>query len=261
MEYLLTGDAGAPAEATVIARNTPIAADVLKVGHHGSKYSSTEEFLAAVHPVEAVIQVGDNPYGHPTEEVLARLQVIGARIWRTDQYGTVVVNSNGTEYRVNEEIAESPQIYLPLILYQTPPATPTPSVTPTPTDTPRPTATPTWTPPTPTPPTNADVIISYIFYDGVVPRSESDEYAEITNNGSTAQNLQGWRLNAGDPGQDFIFPSFELAPGQSCRVYTDEYHPEYCGFSFGSGSALWRNSGDCGYLYDGSGALVDDYCY
>ena len=104
-------------------------------------------------------------------------------------------------------------------------------------------------------------LITDIFYDGEVPQTESDEYAVITNQGAGTINLLGWRLNAGDPGQDFIFPDFDLQPSQSCRVYTNEYHPEHCGFSFGSSTALWNNSGDCGYLYDGSGELVSEYCY
>ena len=69
------------------------------------------------------------------------------------------------------------------------------------------------------------------------------------------------RRGAGDPGQDFVFPDFELQPGQQCRVYTNEYHPEYCGFSFGSGKALWNNGGDCGHLYDSNGVEVSTYCY
>jgi hypothetical protein len=105
------------------------------------------------------------------------------------------------------------------------------------------------------------VIIKFVFYDGVVPRVESDEYAEIANTGNAPVNIGGWRLNAGDPGQDFVFPSFDLQAGQSCRVYTNENHPEHCGFSFGSGRAIWNNKGDCGYLYDSSGAEVSKYCY
>jgi hypothetical protein len=105
------------------------------------------------------------------------------------------------------------------------------------------------------------VVISYIFYDGVVARVESDEYAQITNNGGSAVNLSGWRLNAGDPGQDFWFPGFDLQPGQSCRVYTNESHPDTCGFSFGSGQALWANGGDCGYLFNAQGEQVSEYCY
>ena len=48
---------------------------------------------------------------------------------------------------------------------------------------------------------------------------------------------------------------------QAYRVYTNEIHLESCGFIFGSSSALWRNSGDCGYLYDDEGTLVSEYCY
>lgn len=103
--------------------------------------------------------------------------------------------------------------------------------------------------------------ITLIFYDGVVPQVESDEYAEIANQGGCSVNLSGWRLNAGDPGQDFVFPAFELQPEQRCRVYTNEHHPEHCGFSYGSGQALWNNGGDCGYLYNPSGAEVSRYCY
>jgi hypothetical protein len=74
-----------------------------------------------------------------------------------------------------------------------------------------------------------------------VSQVESDEYAVITNTGAAPVNLSGWRLNADDPGQDFYFPNYDLASGHSFRVYTNEIHPESCGFSFGSGKALWAN--------------------
>ncbi len=151
-------------------------------------------------------------------------------------------------------------------------STPCRTRTPTVVRTRTPAPTRTWTPtvmPTPTrirtptqwPPAQANVIIRYIFYDGVVPRVESDEYAEIANQGIAPVNLRGWRLNAGDPGQDFIFPYFLLQPGQACRVYTNEVHPETGGFTFSSGRAIWNNKGDCGYLYDAAGQLVSQYCY
>lgn len=108
----------------------------------------------------------------------------------------------------------------------------------------------------------ADVVIRYVFYDGLVPRVESDEYAEILNQGSGPVNLAGWRLNAGDAGQDFIFPGFVQQPGQACRVYTNDFHLETCGFSFSSPRALWNNDGDeCGSLYDHTGRLASQYCY
>jgi len=107
----------------------------------------------------------------------------------------------------------------------------------------------------------AQVIIQSVYYDGQVYRVESDEYAVIANVGTAAINLGGWRLNAGDNGQDFTFPSVDLAPGQKIHVYTDESHPETGGFSFGRGQAIWNNKGDCGALYDRSGAEVSSYCY
>ncbi|MEM7028191.1 MAG: thermonuclease family protein [Chloroflexota bacterium] len=105
------------------------------------------------------------------------------------------------------------------------------------------------------------VIISRINYDGIVKRVESDEYAEITNVGNEAVNLAGWRLDADDPNQVFTFPDFLLAAGQSCRVYTNEIHPESCGFSFGIGRAIWANKGDCGHLFNASGQEVSTKCY
>jgi micrococcal nuclease len=112
-----------------------------------------------------------------------------------------------------------------------------------------------------TPAAGSMVVIVAIHHDGQIDPGEPDEYAEIRNEGNSAVNLAGWRLNAGAQGQDFRFPDFLLAPGQACRVYTDEVHPEYCGFSFGSAQALWSNDGDCGFLYDAGGAAVSRRCY
>jgi hypothetical protein len=121
---------------------------------------------------------------------------------------------------------------------------------------------PTQPPPSPTTEVvPGDVQITYIYYDGQEPQVEGDEYAVIQNIGGQAVNLQGWRLNAGADGQDFNFPGYTLEPGASCRVYTNRNFPEYCGFSFNKGQALWNNGGDCGYLFDNTSAQVSSYCY
>jgi hypothetical protein len=52
-----------------------------------------------------------------------------------------------------------------------------------------------------------------------------------------------------------------MEPGKVCRIYTNENHPEWCGFNYGSGSAIWNNGGDTAYLRDGNGTLIDDYSY
>lgn len=92
---LLTGDAGVKVEAELIAADLPLRADVLKVGHHGSRSSTSAAFVAAVDPSLAVIQVGaDNDFGHPNPEVLERLE--GAKVLRTDEDGRIEVIGDGS---------------------------------------------------------------------------------------------------------------------------------------------------------------------
>ena len=139
---LLTGDAEAAAEARMMAGELPLEAQVLKVGHHGSRTSSTDAFLSHVQPEKAIISVGaDNPYGHPHDEALARLKQVGTTIWRTDLEGTVVVRIDGDtgSYRLAAEsgrASASPiqsDLFLPFILSSFgEPVVPTPTPTPQP---------------------------------------------------------------------------------------------------------------------------------
>jgi competence protein ComEC len=96
--FLFTGDSPDAIERTLaLADQRALAADVLKVGHHGSDTSTTDIFLAAVMPQYAVISAGaDNRYGHPHDEVLTQLDRIGASVFGTYTEGTVVFESNGT---------------------------------------------------------------------------------------------------------------------------------------------------------------------
>ena len=106
------------------------------------------------------------------------------------------------------------------------------------------------------------VVISDIFYDGLVPVVQSDEYVEVSNKGKTPADLSDWRINAGDPKENFKFPAGTvLEPGESYLVYTNEVHPETGGFSFGSGRALWRDKGDTGTLYNAEDEQVSQYKY
>ena len=95
---LLPGDAEKEAEREMLYQNTEddLQAEVLKIGHHGSKNSTTPEFLAAVKPRLAIISVGeDNPYGHPNAEPLERLANAGVRVLRTDRDGAVHILMDG----------------------------------------------------------------------------------------------------------------------------------------------------------------------
>ena len=88
VRILFTGDIDAEVE-EYLAQKYNLDIDVLKVAHHGSKYSSSEKFLQAVKPKMAVIEVGKNSYGHPTVNALNRLAAVGAQIFRTDKDGLV----------------------------------------------------------------------------------------------------------------------------------------------------------------------------
>ncbi|MFH0806438.1 MAG: MBL fold metallo-hydrolase [Candidatus Brennerbacteria bacterium] len=88
--FLFTGDIGANVE-RIVAKKITEPFDVLKIAHHGSKFSSAAEFLFAVRPTLAAIGVGKNSYGHPTRETLARLETVGARVYRTDRDGTITI--------------------------------------------------------------------------------------------------------------------------------------------------------------------------
>jgi competence protein ComEC len=96
VRVLLTGDAEAPEEAWLLARGSgALAADVLKVAHHGSATSTTDDFLDAVRPSLALISAGrHNRYNHPSPRVLAALAARGIRVARTDRDGTVVVRTD-----------------------------------------------------------------------------------------------------------------------------------------------------------------------
>jgi len=89
---------------------------------------------------------------------------------------------------------------------------------------------------------------------------EPDEYVEIRNDDTQPVQLNGWTLrNSGS--HVFTFPNHLMQPGQVCRVYTNEDHPEWCGFSYGSESAIWNYADGCAYLWDSVGTLIDPYCY
>lgn len=102
VRVLLTGDAEAPEEAWLLAHwPDALHADVLKVAHHGSNTSTTDAFLAAVHPRLALVSVGaHNMYGHPDREVLERLGAAGVPVLRTDLMGTIVLRTDGTRLEV-----------------------------------------------------------------------------------------------------------------------------------------------------------------
>jgi competence protein ComEC len=94
--FLFTGDLEEEGEGALLASRQPLMHLALKVGHHGSRYSTTEEFLSEGRPRLAVISAGArNPFRHPTPEVIERLERAGVKVFRTDRDGAVIVETDG----------------------------------------------------------------------------------------------------------------------------------------------------------------------
>jgi hypothetical protein len=109
------------------------------------------------------------------------------------------------------------------------------------------------------------VIVECISYDGQTPQTEADEYVQLANQGADTADLAGWTLrDVADGRPEFVFPSYPLAPGARVRVYTNETHLQWGGFSFGSRTAIWNNNStdaDAAGLFDPQGREVSQMSY
>ncbi len=106
--FLFTGDAGEDAEKDILKTGADISADVYKVGHHGSRYSTSKDFFEAVDPFYAVISCGEgNSYGHPHAETLNTLRTSGVMVYRTDEAGTIIASTDGRSISFNVPASES----------------------------------------------------------------------------------------------------------------------------------------------------------
>lgn len=101
---LFTGDISAETEQQLISAGVRVQADILKIAHHGSVYSSSLEFIKAVNPAAAVISVGSNNFGHPGLKVVERLADNGITVLRTDYDGAVVFTSDGNRIRAHTTV-------------------------------------------------------------------------------------------------------------------------------------------------------------
>ncbi|MCX4320117.1 MAG: ComEC/Rec2 family competence protein [Lachnospiraceae bacterium] len=106
--FYFEGDAGEEEEEQILSSKADVGADVYKIGHHGSKTSTTDAMLDAVNPACAVISAGEgNRYGHPHAEVLNKLRSAGIKTFRTDEQGTVVAVSDGKNIVFNMSPSDS----------------------------------------------------------------------------------------------------------------------------------------------------------
>jgi beta-lactamase superfamily II metal-dependent hydrolase len=104
VNFLFIGDAEEAEESTLLQSGANVRAQILKLGHHGSRSSTNQEWLQAVSPQLGMISVGaDNRYGHPQRETLDLLSRDKIKVYRTDQQGTIIVVSDGSSYQVSTE--------------------------------------------------------------------------------------------------------------------------------------------------------------
>ena len=107
-KFLFTGDAGEEAEQDILDSGMTVLADVYQVGHHGSKTSTSEDFLEAVNPTYAVISCAEgNEYGHPHAQTLNTLRANGVKVYRTDEAGTIIASSDGKKLTFNVPASET----------------------------------------------------------------------------------------------------------------------------------------------------------
>jgi beta-lactamase superfamily II metal-dependent hydrolase len=105
IDFLFTGDATTESENGMLADEVLSDVEMLKVGHHGSRYSSSQAFLDIVGPEVAIYMAAEgNTYGHPHPETITALEDIGAEVYGTDVCGTIIVTTNGTEYTISMEV-------------------------------------------------------------------------------------------------------------------------------------------------------------
>ncbi len=115
VSFLFTGDATFEAEESMMNAGLNLESQVLKVAHHGSKYSTSTEFIQAVNPTYAVISVGENSYGHPSPETIQRLLDEGVTIYSTQVSGTIIMSTDGQTIQVHGNPTPIPEL-IPTIL-------------------------------------------------------------------------------------------------------------------------------------------------
>ena len=106
----------------------------------------------------------------------------------------------------------------------------------------------------------ANVVLTEVSFNGVGP-TEPGEYVEFQNQGSLPQNMAGWRIASVRGAQTYFFNALTMQPGQICRLYTNEVHPEWCGLSWAKTTAQWNNAGDRANLIDTTGKVVSSIGY
>lgn len=181
--FLFTGDAEAQSEEEILAKNKRLLkSDVLKVGHHGSVTSTTQNFLDAVNPSVAVISLGaENTYGHPHKEISERLESKKIKTYRTDLHGNIIAISDGQSISFNTSGSNSDRISI-------------------------------------NSPTEEEIYYDVI----ISKLDKFGELVTIQNNSSEDIDLYGWKLLSVRGNQEYIFPDYILKANGIVTVTSGE---------------------------------------
>lgn len=217
--FLLTGDAETQSENEMMAAGANLQSTVLKVGHHGSNTSTSDGFLNAVKPKYAVISVGDNSYGHPTEGTLTKLSQHGISVYRTDNSGTIVAESDGANVSFNA----SPTV---------------------------PTAPP--VPPEPPVQSTANVKITNIDLGAEVVTLQNQGTGSVDLTGWKLVSTVG-------PQTFYFKSGTSISAGANLRIVSGGNTAGSSDTIVWTSSSIWNNSGDTGILYNDQGQEVSRY--
>lgn len=262
IDFLMTGDAGGEAEDALVKSGYALDAEILKVGHHGSEYSTSKAFLDRVNPEVAVISVGEgNPYGHPHRKTLDALGAAGIRVYRTDQDGTVRIQSDGVSYSVSTE-KEQGGIWQVVATLAAPLTNVTLNASAIPTIPPLPANVSVPLPSLDLPQIGnaSSVEISGVQFDapGDDRTNLNGEWIRLTNSGNDTVLLNGWTLSDRTASFSYVFPAYLLEPGSSVTVYTGAGALNDTSLFMGRETPVWGNGGDTAILRDFRGTIIGE---
>ena len=260
IDFLMTGDVGGEAEDALVRSGYALDAEILKVGHHGSEYSTSKTFLAKVHPEVAVISVGEgNPYGHPHRQTLSSLADVGAAVYRTDTDGTIRVRTDGNSYSVTTEMGGG--IWQAVATHASPLANVTlsPAALPSLPSIPLDISPPSIEVVLPQLGNASSVTFGAVQFDapGDDRTNLNGEWVQLTNSGIDTVLLNGWTLSDRSGSFTYIFPAFTLEPGSTVKIYTGTGTLNNTALFMGLDEPVWGNTGDTAVLRDFRGIIVD----
>jgi competence protein ComEC len=275
IDVLFTGDAGSEAEDSLVKSGYPLDAEIVKIGHHGSMYSTSKMFLSRVHPDIAIISVGsDNPYGHPHWQTLDTLTAAGVDLYRTDRDGTVRVQSDGISYSVKTDNGIG-NIWTGVTTSRESFGVPSNSTSPVPTFALNPMMPETVILTKPEIPDNVTLFLSSITLPQIgnasfmqISATQFDalgddrtnlngEWVKLKNRGDFPVPISGWTLTDSTGSFSYTIPAFVAMPGTSVTLYTGSGMMNDTALFMGYTQPVWGNSGDIAFLKDGNGNLID----